>query len=139
MASIWASYHCRGISTGVYGVNKPPKSVQVKFYGVEITSEPLLNMSIEVLYPSPKLLYAQNKFLAAPLQVTTWMANRIGTQADLCPITHHRRRCDATVELSRVGVGGAYWALGLKLVGLVQPSGAVLHSSREPGELSQWL
>jgi len=29
----------------------------------------------------------------------------------LKPNTHHRRRRDSTVELSRVGVGGVYWAL----------------------------
>jgi len=27
------------------------------------------------------------------------------------PNTHRRRRRDAAVELSRVGVGGVYWAL----------------------------
>ena len=32
-------------------------------------SERLLNMSIEVLYLPPKLLYPQNKFLATPLEV----------------------------------------------------------------------
>ena len=29
------------------------------------------------------------------------------------PNTHRRRRRHATVELSRVGVGGVYWALGI--------------------------
>jgi len=38
------------------------KSVQVQLYGVEMTSERLLNVSIEVLYPSP-----QKTFLATPL------------------------------------------------------------------------
>jgi len=28
----------------------------------------------------------------------------------LMPNTHRRRRRDSTVELSRVGVGGVYWA-----------------------------
>jgi len=31
----------------------------------------------------------------------------------LMPNTHRRRRRDATVELSRVGVGGVYWALNV--------------------------
>jgi len=31
------------------------------------------------------------------------------------PNTHRRRRRDSTVELSRVGVGGVYWALCRKL------------------------
>ena len=31
---------------------------------------------------------------------------------DMMPNTHHRRRRDATAELSRVGVGGVYWAGG---------------------------
>jgi len=31
----------------------------------------------------------------------------------IMPNTHRRRRHDATVELSRVGVGGMYWALAV--------------------------
>ena len=35
-----------------------------------MTSERLLNMSIEVFIPPQKFLYSQNKFLATPLQNT---------------------------------------------------------------------
>jgi len=34
------------------------------------------------------------------------------------PNTHRRRRRDAAVELSRVGVGGVYWACGYHEQGL---------------------
>jgi len=36
----------------------------------------------------------------------------------LMPNTHRRRRLDATVELSRVGVCGVYWAKGVTACGL---------------------
>jgi len=47
--------HCRGVATGVYGyiIYIPPKSVQVDFYVVKMTSKRLLNMSIK-FYTSPK-------------------------------------------------------------------------------------
>jgi len=43
----------RGVAMGVYRVYIQytlPKSVQVNFYGVDMTSEQLLNMNIKVLY-----------------------------------------------------------------------------------------
>ena len=69
------SAHCvnitiRGVATGVYGVYIPLNQSKQTFYGVEMTAERLLNMSIEVLYPSPpqkKTFIPQNKFLATPL------------------------------------------------------------------------
>ena len=65
---------CRGVATGGISVYIPPhpppkkkQSVQVNFYGVEMTSERLLNMSIEVLY-LPQNFIPPNKFLATPLK-----------------------------------------------------------------------
>jgi len=43
--------------------------VKVNFYGVKMTPERLLNISIEVLY-LPKIFIPPNKFLATPLVVT---------------------------------------------------------------------
>jgi len=53
----------RGVVTGGIWVYIPPKSVQVNFYGVKMTSEWLLNSFI-----SPQNFYIPlNKFLAMPL------------------------------------------------------------------------
>ena len=61
----------RDVATGGYmGIYPPPpkkKSVQVNFYGVKMTSERLLNMSIK-FYTSPQnFIPLQNKFLATLL------------------------------------------------------------------------
>ena len=66
----------RGIATGGISVFIPPKSAQVNFYGVKMTSERLFNSFIP---PSKKNFYTpQKKFLATPLQ---WSQN---TSKELC-------------------------------------------------------
>jgi len=48
---------------GVYWCLSPPKSTQVNFYGVKMTSERLFNTFI----PPKNFYILQNKFLATPL------------------------------------------------------------------------
>ena len=55
----------QGRSDGGIWVYIPPKSVQVNFLLVKMTSERLLNSFIPPT--QKKLLYSQNKFLATPL------------------------------------------------------------------------
>ena len=55
----------RGVAKGVYGYI-PSKSVQVNFYGVEMTSQRLLNMSIEVVYLRQKIYTPQTNFWLRP-------------------------------------------------------------------------
>jgi len=66
------SLYNRGEATGVYGYIPPKISPSKLFYGLEMTSQRLLNMSIEVLYHPKKFknLYPppkKNKFLATYL------------------------------------------------------------------------
>jgi len=51
----------------IYPAYTLPKSVQVNFYGIKMTLERLLNMSIKVLYFPNLFIPPQNKFMATPL------------------------------------------------------------------------
>jgi len=62
----------QGRSDGGIWVYTPPKSVQVKFYGVKITSERLLNMSIKFYTSSKKIIPPKQISGYAPGWLVRW-------------------------------------------------------------------
>jgi len=72
-----AMHSARGVATGIYRYYIPPKLVDLNFLrGTQMTSERLLNISIEVLYPKNIYPPPKKNFLHTPLHSARCLRQR---------------------------------------------------------------